>query len=546
MGPTDLEKQHHEQIEDVHDPANLQDDTVVNRGFASAYFLGSFFAVGFNLAASTAGFALIAPVLGNISVALGPSESIIWLSLVYTLGLAVGLTLVGRLSDIFGRRWFFIGGTILGLVGAIIASTANMIPVLIRGQILIGLSASTGYSYAFIIGELVPVKWRFIANAIIFLFSLPTAGFGAAISTSLILHTGPGRYPCYYLLIILNGVTAVFYAIFYFPPTFHQKHGRDTFILGLSSCGSLYLWKSAYTIAFIVTSVDPKEPLIPMHLFRNKGYVAARLSLSLGASVYYSQTITRPQMTANVYGNGREKWVGLPTLGIGITVGEIVGGGIAKNVGKWKWQCIAVITLGTILLGLTAICSHDTPKAAMAIVFIATTFVGRNEFLVLPICTIAIRDQQEIGTAAGMAGSSQSAISTVASTIYSVVLTARMGKTIPAQVPKAVIAAGLLASSVADYMTAITAGGSEKALQAVKGLTPQILIIGTKACRHAYMDAYRTIFLVSIAFGSLAILVSFFIPDINNLMNDSVVATLHGRKYVKMAGEKYRTKRVNT
>jgi predicted membrane channel-forming protein YqfA (hemolysin III family) len=70
-------------------------------------------------------------------------------------------------------------------------------------------------------------------------------------------------------------VTAILYAIFYFPPTFHHKHGSDKviswlknfdyvglilyiaglvlFILGLSSGGdSLYPWKSGKTISFII------------------------------------------------------------------------------------------------------------------------------------------------------------------------------------------------------------------------------------------------------------------------------------------------------
>lgn len=59
-----------------------------------------------NLMASTGGFALVAPVLNQINASVGPSVNIIWLSLVYTIGLAIGLLLVGRLSDIFGRRWY--------------------------------------------------------------------------------------------------------------------------------------------------------------------------------------------------------------------------------------------------------------------------------------------------------------------------------------------------------------------------------------------------------------------------------------------------------
>jgi MFS family permease len=142
--------------------------------FTSLQFIGSFLGIGMNLMGSTAGFAIIAPVLSQIDVAIGPGP-VVWLALVYTLGLAIGLTLVGRLSDIFGRRWFFISGVGLGVIGSIIGATANTIPVLIGGQTLIGLSASTGYSYAFVVGELVPVKYRFMANGVLFLFSMPTA-----------------------------------------------------------------------------------------------------------------------------------------------------------------------------------------------------------------------------------------------------------------------------------------------------------------------------------------------------------------------------------
>ena len=156
-------------------------------------------------------------------MAIGPGP-IVWLALVYTLGLAIGLTLVGRLSDIFGRRWFFISGVLLGVVGSVIGATANTIPVLIGGQTLIGLSASTGYSYAFVIGELVPVKYRFMANGLLFVFSIPTAGFGAALSTAFILYTKAGWRWCYYLLIILNGLTALLYTLFYYPPNFRSKN----------------------------------------------------------------------------------------------------------------------------------------------------------------------------------------------------------------------------------------------------------------------------------------------------------------------------------
>ena len=137
--------------------------------------------------------------------------------------------------------------------------------------------------------------------------------------------------------------------------------------MGLSWGGdSLYPWSSARTIAtivigffclvglFLYESLAPlKEPLIPMHLFRNRGWVASVLLLSLGASVYYSQAIVWPQMTSTVYAHGRAMWAGWvgSLVGLGITIGEMIGGALAEKLGKTKFQCICAITTGTVLLG---------------------------------------------------------------------------------------------------------------------------------------------------------------------------------------------------
>ena len=107
-----------------------------------------------------------------------------------------------------------------------VSATANNIPTLIGGEALIALSACTGYSYAFVSGELVPVKYRFLANAIIFIVSLPTAGFGAAISTAFILYTDAGWRLVFWFLMALNGLTCALYFFFYHPPTLGEKHGK--------------------------------------------------------------------------------------------------------------------------------------------------------------------------------------------------------------------------------------------------------------------------------------------------------------------------------
>lgn len=71
--------------------------------FYSAYFLGSMAAVGMSLLGSVGGYALAAPILGTINADIGPDKNIAWVPLMFPVGLAVGQTLLGRLSDIFGK-----------------------------------------------------------------------------------------------------------------------------------------------------------------------------------------------------------------------------------------------------------------------------------------------------------------------------------------------------------------------------------------------------------------------------------------------------------
>jgi hypothetical protein len=68
----------------------------------------------------------------------------------------------------------------------------------------------------------------------------------------------------------------------------------------------------------------------------------------------------------------------------------------------------------------------------------------------LCLCTIIVDDQQEIGTATGIAGSMRATISTIITTVYSAVLSNRLTSTIPTRVPAAMVTAGLPVSSVAD------------------------------------------------------------------------------------------------
>ena len=79
------------------------DQTSLPKGYyRSPFFVGTMFATGLGLSAGVGGYALAAPELSVINADIGPDANVTWVSLVYTLTLAVGLLLVGRLSDLFG------------------------------------------------------------------------------------------------------------------------------------------------------------------------------------------------------------------------------------------------------------------------------------------------------------------------------------------------------------------------------------------------------------------------------------------------------------
>ncbi|KAH9902349.1 fungal trichothecene efflux pump [Xylariomycetidae sp. FL2044] len=552
---------------DQHEPLPIDVNQLPKGYYRSPRFLGTYLAVSINLMSSTGGFAFIAPVITQINLDIGPGQ-VIWLSLVFTMMLAVGGTLVGQLSDIFGRRWFFIGGTLLGTVAAVICSQAQTVPVLIGGQTLIGLSAATGYSYAYVLGELVPMRYRFAVNSCAFLWALPSAGFGSAVSVAFITYTGVGWRGAYYVLVASHGTSALLYYLFYYPPTFQQKHGADSilqwvkdydyvgtslyivglllFILGIFWGGVVYPWRHAAVIAPIVVGFvllvavfiyeymfKPKAPLIPTYIFETRGYLAAVILLGLGASAYYCQAILFPQMASLVYSSGHgPMWVGLvgSLPGIGCNIGEILGSAMAGKIGRVKVQVSITITIGTAFLGSMAVCGPDTPSVAMALALLGTTAIGYTEAIALPLCTICIKDQNKVGTATGIAGSARSAISTIATAVYNTVLTSRITETITNQVPSALASAGLPPSSIQEYMMAVSEGADVSTLLQIPGVTMELLSTGTRAYQFAYADAFRTVSYLSIAFGGAAIIAALMTPNVDDKMTQEVAATLNQEK----------------
>lgn len=122
-------------------------------------------------------------------------------------------------------------------------------------------SASQQGLYSSVIGELVPIKYRFIASTGFYILGSPFGIFATKVGID-ITDTLGWRW-IFYINIILNALSTICWYLFYHPPTFEMlHHGRETIrqvlkhfdyigfvlfnggfvllILGLSWGGSLY------------------------------------------------------------------------------------------------------------------------------------------------------------------------------------------------------------------------------------------------------------------------------------------------------------------
>ena len=160
---------------------------------------------------------------------------------------------------------------------------------------------------------------------------------------------------------------------------------------------------------------------------------------------------------------------------------------------------------------------------------------GWGEGLAISAVTLTVYNQEELGTASGAAGSIRFLISSIAQTVYNVVLTNRLTAERAAKVPAAIIAAGLPSSSVTTFMGKLI---TTKNFTSIAGATPQVIAAGLRANKEANTSAFSTVFLTTIAFTVLAVGCAVGLPDIDRLLSDKVAVTLGKRNQEHVVHEK--------
>ncbi|KAH3987503.1 hypothetical protein HBH98_024900 [Parastagonospora nodorum] len=529
--------------------------------FTSPSFIGTVIATCLAQISGYLGWVLPANTLTLINAAIGPSPNIIWVGISWTAGFAIGFTLVGRLSDIFGRRWFFIASSVLGLIGTIIGASAQSINMLIATNSINGLAAAGQLSFHISLGELVPNSVRGPVNAFVLSTSIPFAVFGPPVARALYLNTELQWRWCYILGVIVNTLAIVLYYFCYHPPTYEMLHvggkskmkqlrtldwlgiflfstGLVVFLIGMNWGGSAYPWKSGHVLGALFAGFATlvafcfweaysglEYPLIPMRLFKNIPYDANVACASLAAIVYYANSIIWPTMVSSLFTTDVTEigWLSC-AVGGGLLLGQILGGAGVRYVPRMKIQMTVAAVITTAFVAAVAASNANTRNQTTGLLLIGTIAAGYIENLTLS-STAYLWDPADMGLVTGVMGAIRTGLSAIATSMYSSILATESAKYIPQKVIPAVTALGLPSSSLPSLLQSIALGD----FSAVPGISPEIIAATGAAVKDAYALSFRTVYLCTLPFGALLIIAGLFSPNVEQYLTDEVARKMHGK-----------------
>ncbi|KAF2645781.1 siderophore iron transporter [Massarina eburnea CBS 473.64] len=554
----------HDQIEDVSNPYHDEVASEAKGGdlsempegyYRNWHFIGSVLAVAFMAQGLYLGYVLPANTITIINADLGPDPNYALIPVVKTLCGGVGLIMVGRLSDIFGRRWFMIGGSMMAIIGSILCATATNIDIVLGGTVFIGLAGAVQTSFSFVLMELVANKHRAYLTGFLFFTTCPVAAFGPLIARALAAYTVLGWRWNYIINIISNTIATALFYVCYHPPSHRQLHegrsmkqdlrdldwggillfsgGLCSFILALSWGGGLYPWVSYHVLvplllgAFILAVfalyeayMPLKYPLIPMKMFVNGPFMALSTVAAVASMFYYSLTVIWPQMVTALYETD-SIMVGLVsgTLGGSIAFGQVFGGGTVK-LGYGHWQLRASAVAMCAFIGAMAATDASTRTLAICMCALGAFSVGIVEVVGIVAVPFTVAPE-DLGLASGLLGSLRSTLGSVATAVFSSVLTTQKGKEIP---PRLIALGRQDGLPQATIRAVVKAGlqGATASIAKMPGISAQRLPAYALAIRDGNVESYHVVFYVGMAFGGLAVICAFLCKDFNSHFTDQV------------------------
>ncbi|KAL2430475.1 hypothetical protein ABEF95_008581 [Exophiala dermatitidis] len=544
--PRGYEDPHKAALEDNPDRPEKLSATV----FLSALFLGTSFTGPIIF-----GFILITPILVQLSQKLGGENIDFWIPSGWGAAAAVGFSIAGRLSDIFGRRYVILAGQLLTIVGGAVACTAQSMNQLIAGEVILGGSIGTvSVAYAGI-SEILPNKYRGMGLAWTE-FNLATWSVAGTLLSNSLLSNASWRV-ILYLAIGYGAFSFIGTACVYFPPSHPRPDGLTrwqefkgldfvgaflfvsglaVFLYGLNSGGNTYSWHSAGTVAplvlgaivflaaFVYDFTVANDPLFPWYLFRSFREFSALLMLVFVAGmVFFAASALNAQTILYLYTPDLIK-IGIYSIpsGAGQLVGGVILPALVHYIKHVHYQLAFSVLMQTLFFGLAALITPHNINWVMAVQFLAMLPFGWITLLCYTTASLHV-PQRDLGVAIGLIGTFRSLGGSVGSVVFSSIFEQVAKKEIARRVAHTVAAGAAGGGGSTSPQTALPAlieavdlsilGVPGQAESVSTSVSAAVFAKCVEAARLGYAYGFRITWLASIPFGVVAVLCAVAVRD---------------------------------
>jgi len=175
-------------------------------------------------------------------------------------------------------------------------------------------------------------------------------------------------------------------------------------------------------------------------------------------------------------------------------------------------------------VGSLASVNPDSLHRSCAFIFLGATGAGYIESLCLSSIAL-VWDPSDFGLVANAMGCIRTAAGAIATSLYSSILASEYRKYMPRYVTPAVTEVGLPPGSLPSLFEALQTGN----FSLVPNITPQVVEAAVASNKRAYARNFEMVFEITLIFGGIMIIASFFVPNVDHYLTDDVPRRLQDR-----------------
>jgi EmrB/QacA subfamily drug resistance transporter len=401
---------------------------------------------------------VVSTALPRIVGDLGGLNHLSWVVTAYVLASTITTPLYGKLGDLYGRKRLLITAIVIFLIGSALSGQAHSMDQLIIFRAVQGLGAG-GLMVGAIatIGDLVSPRERgqymgyMMAAMMIAMIAGPLVGGYITDSLSwrwiFYINMPIGGAALLYIMATLRlKVKKVAHKIDYLGAAVLAV-GATAIVLVTTWGGTQYSWGSGVILALIVVAVASvvafigiefraAEPILPMHVFKNRNFsLASGMSFLLGLAMFGALTFLPLYQQTVQHSSPTVSGLLLIPMMLGATVTSLLAGRITVRTGKYKALPIvgsAIMTVGLLLLATQG--PHTSRLESMGFFVIFGVGMG----FLMQITTLIVQnsvDPKDMGVASSSRSFFQQIGGSIGVSVFGVIFFRALNSSIAAKLP---------------------------------------------------------------------------------------------------------------